>query len=200
MKRAVAHLRKVDPVLARIIARVGPCRIEYRDPAFSTLARAIIFQQLNGKAAASIFRRTVEALGEGRLTPQAVLRAPTRRLRAAGLSARKIEYLRDLAENTASRVIRFGRLGQMSDEEVIATVTQVKGIGAWSAHMFLIFALRRPDVLAVGDYGVRAAVKKAYGLAGLPSPSELERIAQPWHPYCSVACWYLWRSLEFKGK
>ena len=183
MKQALAHLQNADPVLAGIIERAGPYRIEYREPEFSTLARAIIFQQLNGKAAASIFRRVVEALGDRRVTPQAMLRAPTRKLRAAGLSARKVEYLRDLAKKTASRVIRFNRLGQMSDEEVIATLTQVKGIGVWSSHMFLIFALRRPNVLAVGDYGVRAAAKKAYGLADLPSASELERIAQPWHPY-----------------
>lgn len=160
MRRGVAHLKKADPVLARIIERVGPCRIAYREPDFSTLARAIVFQQLNGKAATAIFERALLATGAARLTPRALLKTPSSKLRAAGLSLRKIEYLQDLAEKTVRRVIRFKRLSALSDQEVIAALTQVKGIGVWSAHMFLLFALRRPDILAVGDYGVRAAAKK----------------------------------------
>ncbi|MBI3695711.1 MAG: DNA-3-methyladenine glycosylase 2 family protein [Acidobacteria bacterium] len=196
MRKAVNHLKKADPVLCRIIERVGPCRIQYRTPEFASLAQAIVYQQLNGTAAATIFRRTLEAVGNGRLTPKAVLRTPVERLRAAGLSAAKTAYIRDLAEKTAAGAIRFRRLPALSDQEVIAVLTQVKGIGVWSAHMFLLFALRRPNVLATGDYGVRAAVQKAYGLGALPKPAELEQIARPWHPYCSIACWYLWRSLE----
>ena len=196
MKHAIAHLKRSDPVLAHIIERVGPYRIEYREPDFSALARAIVFQQLNGRAAATIFSRTLAALGTRRITPRAVLRAPVRTLRAAGLSAAKAAYLRDLAEKTAAGAIRFTRFSDMSDDEVVAALTQVKGIGVWTAHMFLIFALRRPDVLAVGDYGIRAAVKKAYGLEELPKAAEMERIARPWRPYASVACWYLWRSLQ----
>lgn len=195
MRRAIAHLKKADPVLARIIERVGPYRMEYREPDFSALATAIIYQQLNGTAAATILRRTMDALGDGRLAPRAVLRAPIEALRAAGLSAAKTRYIRDLAEKTMTGAIRLRRLPAMEDAEVIATLTQVKGIGVWTAQMFLIFALRRPDVLPVGDYGIRAAMKKAYGLPHLPKPAEMEKIAQSWHPYCSAACWYLWRSL-----
>lgn len=196
----MAHLKRSDAVLAQIIERVGPCRIEFRKPDFTALARAIVYQQLNGAAASSIFRRVAALVANGSRTtalrPDAVLRIPPRCLRAAGLSAAKVKYLRDLAQKTVSGAVRFGRLPSMSDEEVIAELTQVHGIGVWSAHMFLIFALRRPDVLAVGDYGVRSAVKKAYGLEVLPAPRELERIAGPWRPHASVACWYLWQSLK----
>jgi DNA-3-methyladenine glycosylase II len=198
MRKVIRHLKAADPVLAGIIQQVGPCRIQYRETDFTALARAIVFQQLNGTAAATIFARTVAATGQGRLSPRAVLRTPVARLRAAGLSAAKTAYLRDLAENVVSGAIRFRRLPAMSDEDVIATLTQVKGIGVWTAHMFLLFALRRPDVLPVGDYGVRAAMKKAYGLPHLPKPAEMERIALPWRPYCSIASWYLWRSLQIK--
>ena len=196
MRKAILHLKRSDPVLRGIIERVGPYRIEYRDPDFGALARAIVFQQLAGAAATSIFGRVQALVDHGSLTPQAVLRIPPRKLRAAGLSAQKLSYLRDLANHTAAGTIRFEGLAQRPDEEVIAELTQVKGIGVWTAHMFLIFALRRPDVLPVGDYGIRASMKKAYGLAELPKPSEMERIAQPWRPYASVACWYLWRNLK----
>ncbi|HYM11692.1 MAG TPA: DNA-3-methyladenine glycosylase 2 family protein [Bryobacterales bacterium] len=194
-------MRRSDPVLAGIIERVGPCCIEYRKPDFTALARAIVYQQLNGTAAGSIYRRVAALVAGGSrrtttLRPEAVLQAPPRRLRAAGLSAAKVKYLRDLAQKTVSGAVRFRGLPAMSDEEVIAELTQVHGIGVWSAHMFLIFALRRPDVLAVGDYGVRSAVKKAYGLERLPAPLELERIAGPWRPHASTACWYLWQSLK----
>ncbi len=193
MRKALLHLRTADPVLSGIIERVGPYRIQYREPAFGTVARAIVFQQLNGKAAARIYERLVEAVG-GRLTAAALLRTPTRKLRAAGLSARKAEYVRDLARHTKRRAIRFQLMPRLSDEEVITALTQVKGIGVWTAQMFLLFALRRPNVLATGDYGVRAAIKKAYNLPQLPAPRQVEEIARSWHPYSSVACWYLWRS------
>ena len=198
MRKAALHLKNADPVLARIVERVGPCRIQYREPDFSALARAIVFQQLNGTAAGAIFGRFLAVLKDGQAAPEAVLRAPARRLRAAGLSPQKTLYIRDLAKKTVSGAIRFESLPAMSDQDVIATLTQVKGIGVWTAHMFLIFALRRPDVLAVGDYGVRAAIKKTYGLAQLPKPGEVEQLARPWRPYCSAACWYLWRSLEIE--
>lgn len=200
MKKAITHLKKSDPILAAIIEKVGTCRIDYREAGFSTMARAIVFQQLNGKAATAIYERTVAALGNGGMSPRAVLRARTARLRAAGLSLQKIEYLRDLAGHTTRRTLRFDRLPDLPDGEVIETLTRVKGIGVWSAHMFLLFALRRPDILATGDYGVRAAIQRAYGLKELPRPAEVERIAEPWRPYRSFACWYLWRSLEFQKK
>jgi DNA-3-methyladenine glycosylase II len=201
LEAALAHLKGSDPVLAGIIERIGPCRIEYRKPDFTALARAIVYQQLNGVAAGSIYRRMAAVVADGSrrsasLRPEAVLQAPPRRLRAAGLSAAKVKYLRDLAQKTVSGAVRFRRLSSMPDGEVITELTQVKGIGVWSAHMFLLFALRRPDVLAVGDYGVRSAVQKAYGLERLPAARELERIAEPWRPHASVACWYLWQSLK----
>jgi DNA-3-methyladenine glycosylase II len=192
------HLSQADPVMAGIIARVGVYCPQYRKPEFATLARAVVFQQLNGRAAATIFARLMTATGQRRLTPKSLLRTPMRKLRAAGLSAQKAAYLRDLAAKTAGGALRFRRLPAMSDDDVIAALTQVKGVGVWTAHMFLLFALRRPDVLATGDYAVRAAVQKAYGLPKLPTPAEVERIAQPWRPHSSAACWYLWRSLERK--
>ena len=195
MRAAVRRLKRADPVMRRIIERVGPCRIAYRDPEFATLARAIVFQQLNGTAAAAIFGR-LEALCGAGLRPEAVLRQPLRKLRAAGLSAQKAAYVRDLARKTRDGVVRLAVLPDLPDEDVIAALTQVKGVGVWTAHMFLLFALRRPDVLAEGDYGVRAAIRKAYGLAALPTSAEVRRIAEPWHPWCSVACWYLWQSLK----
>ena len=196
MKKAILHLRNADPVLRDIIDRVGPPQISYRDPEFATLVRAIVYQQLNGVAASTIFGRFLALVDGVGLTPEAVLKLPLRKLRAAGLSQQKITYIRDLAKKAATGAIRFDLLPAMSDDEVIAALTQVKGVGVWTAHMFLIFALRRPDVLAVGDYGIRAAVKSAYGLDELPKPAEMERIARPWRPYCSLACWYLWRSVE----
>jgi DNA-3-methyladenine glycosylase II len=198
VKRAVVHLRAVDPVLRTIIDKVGPCRIQYREPEFETLARAVVYQQLHGAAAAAIFGRVLAMAGnrDGRLTARSLLRIPKKDLRAAGLSAPKITYLRDLAEKTAAKIVRFDRFPNMEDAEIIASLTQVKGIGVWTAHMFLLFALRRPDVLPVGDYGVRTAVRDAYKLKDLPTPAELEAIARPWRPYCSFASWYLWRSRE----
>ena len=192
------HLCRADPVLAAIIDRVGALAIAYREPTFETLARAIVFQQLNGKAARTIWQRLVDAAGGEPLTPDAVrrLRLPT--LRRVGLSRQKATYVRELARHTAAGTLDFAALPAMSDEEVIAALTRVKGIGVWSAHMFLIFALRRPDVLPVGDYGVRAAIKKLYRKRKLPTPRDMERLARNWRPYCSVACWYLWRSQDVK--
>ncbi|MDP8979698.1 MAG: DNA-3-methyladenine glycosylase 2 family protein, partial [Acidobacteriota bacterium] len=152
-------------------------------------------QQLSGKVAAVIFGRLLAA-AKGDLTPRRILRLPHERLRALGLSNQKAAYIRDLAERTKSGEVDFAALQDMSDEQVIESLTRVKGIGVWTAQMFLIFGLKRLDVLPVGDLGVRAAIKKAYGLAELPSPAEMEQLAQAWRPYCSVASWYLWRSLD----
>ena len=199
MRKAAEHLKKSDPVMAGIIARVGPCRIQYREPEFASLARAIVFQQLNGKAAARIYERVAEAVG-GRMTPAAVLRTRTRKLRSAGLSAQKAGYMLDLARHTVGGKISFSRLSHMNDAEVIETLTQVKGIGEWSAQMFLLFALRRPDVLATGDYGVRAAIRRAYQLPELPPPRLVEEMGRPWRPFASAACWYLWRFISLPAE
>ncbi len=195
MRHAVRHLKKNDPVLAAIIERVGPCRLTFREPTFETLVRSIAFQQLNGKAAKSIYDRLVAAAG-GALTPDSVLALTPDQMRAVGLSRQKLAYMRDLAQRTRSGEIDFARLSGMTDEGVIEHLTRVKGIGVWSAQMFLMFALRRPNVLPTADYGVRAAIKRHYGKRKLPNPKQIEKVARPWHPYCSVACWYLWRSGE----
>ena len=196
MEEALCHLRAADPVLAEIIGRVGPFAIQYRDPVFETLVKSIVYQQLSGRVAGVIFGRLVAAVDGAGLTPEAVLKLRSERMRKLGLSQQKVAYIRDLARLTRKGNVDFGRLSQLSDVEVIEHLTAVKGIGVWTAHMFLIFALRRLNVLPTGDLGIRAAARKAYGLPDLPKPTELEQLARGWHPYCSVAAWYLWRSLE----
>ena len=181
---AILHLRAADPVLAAIIDRVGPCLAARRDPTFETLARSITFQQLNGKAAAVIFERVRKAVGR-RFTAAAFLRLTAEELRACGLSRQKIASLTDLAERVTRREIRFKTLPSLGDEEVIALLSQVRGVGVWTAQMFLMFALERPNVMPVGDFGIRNAVRKAYGLPALPKPAELEKIAENWHPHCN---------------
>jgi len=167
----------------------------WREPTFQMLARAIVFQQLSTKAATTIYRRLEEAAG-GPLTPQAIQNLSVGEMRRAGLSRQKLGYIRDLAEHAISGKVDFERLPGMSDEEVIAALTDIKGVGLWTAHMFLIFSLRRANVLPVGDLGVRMAIQRAYRKRKLPTPKQIEQIARTWHPYCSYAAWYLWRSLE----
>ncbi len=195
MKKAVTHLRKSDPIMAAIIERVGACRMTYREATFEALARAIVFQQLSTKAASTIYGRFSEAAG-GAVTPEAINNLSVGEMRRAGLSKQKISYIRDLAGHAISGSLDLRRTESMSDEEVIVMLTGIKGIGLWTAHMFLIFALRRPNILATGDLGVQTAIKKAYRKRKMPTPKDIEKIAKAWHPYCSVACWYLWRSLE----
>ena len=197
MRRAIKHLSAADPVLAAIIERVGPYRMQYRDPTFWAIARAIVFQQLNGRAATTIWDRLEKAAG-GEVTAESILAMTEAQMRGAGLSRQKLSYLRDLASRTASGEIDFAAMPTWSDEEVIEHLTRVKGIGEWTAQMFLLFALRRPNVLPTADYGVRAAMKKAYRMRTMPKPARMQKIARSWHPYCSVACWYLWRSLDTK--
>jgi DNA-3-methyladenine glycosylase II len=195
MRKAILHLKKADPVLATIIERVGRFAMNYDEPAFHSLAEAIVYQQLHGKAAATIFKRLTDLAGEP-LTPEGILQLSEDQLRAVGLSKQKLSYLRDLAAKTQARELDFAHLPDLPDAEVIKALTQVKGIGVWTAHMFLIFALQRTDVLPTGDLGIRNAMRKAYGLEALPTPEEMELMARRWRPYCSVASWYLWRSLE----
>ena len=197
MRKAVNHLKKNDPVLRAIIERVGPCRMEFGPAEFSSLAEAIVYQQLNGKAAVTIFRRFAELAGNP-LTPEGILKLNDEQLRSVGLSKQKSAYLKDLAAKTAAGLLNFAQLPDLSDDEVIKHLTQVKGIGVWTAHMFLIFSLRRPDVLPTGDYGVQMAIKKHYKKRKLPKPKDMEKIAKLWAPYRSVACWYMWRSLDVK--
>lgn len=197
MRKAVNHLKKSDPVLRAIIEQVGPCRMEYGPAEFSNLAEAIIYQQLNGRAALTIFNRFADVAGRP-ITPEGILKLSDEQMRSVGLSKQKSAYLKDLAAQTAAGRLDFSRLPALSDEEVIQHLTQVKGIGVWTAHMFLIFSLRRPNVLPTGDYGVQMAVKKHYRKRKLPKPKDMEKIAKAWEPYRSVACWYMWRSLDIK--
>ena len=197
MRKAVNHLKKSDPVLRAIIERVGPCRMEFGVPEFSSLAEAIVYQQLNGKAAVTIFNRFAALAGEP-LTPEGILKLSDEQLRSAGLSKQKSAYLKDLSAKTSAGQLDFAKLPKLSDEEVIKHLTQVKGIGVWTAQMFLMFSLRRPDVLPTGDYGVQVAIKRYYKKRKLPKPDVMEKIARPWVPYRSIACWYLWRSLDIK--
>ena len=195
MKSATVHLQNADPVMAAIIKQVGPCRFTVREPTFETLAGSITFQQLNGKAAGTIFGRLRKAVGR-RFTAAAFLKLTTDELRACGLSRQKIASLTDLAERVARREINFRQLPQLEDDEIISVLSKVRGVGVWTAQMFLIFALERPNVMPLADLGIRNAVRKAYGLSELPTASELLRFAEKWHPYCSIASWYLWRSLD----
>jgi len=211
MRKAVNHLKKSDPVLRAIIERIGPCRMQFGPPEFYSLAEAIVYQQLNGKAADTIFKRFAALAGEP-LTPEGVLKLSDQQMRSAGLSKQKSGYLKDLAAKTAAGTLDFSRLSELPDAEVIEHLTQVKGIGVWTAQMFLMFTLKRENVLPTGDYGVRMAIYKHYldvrrgkaakkgrkGKIKLPSPEQMEKIAKSWEPYRSVACWYLWQSLDTK--
>jgi len=195
---AVRHLVRADPVLARVIRQVGPCRLRTRRSGthFEALARAIVYQQLSGKAAATIHRRVVELYPQRRLRPELVSATDDATLRAAGLSRQKIGYLRDLAERVASGSVPLARLDRLDDDTILERLTQVKGIGRWTVQMFLMFRLGRPDVLPELDLGVQNAIQRAYGLAARPTPTQVVEIGAPWRPYASVAAWYLWRSLE----
>jgi DNA-3-methyladenine glycosylase II len=197
MRAAVLHLKKSDPILAAIMERVGPCKMEFGPPEFHSLAEAIVYQQLNGKAAVTIFKRFAAIAGDP-LTPQGILKLTDEQMRAVGLSKQKSSYLKDMAERAARGDLNFSRLHEMTDDEVVRHLTQVKGVGVWTAHMFLMFTLRRPDVLPTGDYGIQAAMKKHYKKRKLPKPEQMQKIAKSWQPYRSVACWYLWRSLDIK--
>jgi len=184
-------------VLCAIIERVGPCRMEFGPPEFHSLAESILYQQLNGKAAATIFNRLAALAGEP-LTPEGILKLSDEQLRSVGLSKQKSAYLKDLAAKTKAGLLDFAGLADLPDEEVIKHLTQVKGVGVWTAQMFLMFTLKRPDVLPTGDYGVQAAMKKHYKKRSMPKPHVMEKIARAWSPYRSVACWYLWKSLDIK--
>jgi DNA-3-methyladenine glycosylase II len=197
MRKAVLHLKKSDPILRAIIERIGPCRMQFGDPQFHSLAEAIIYQQLNGKAALTIFKRFAALAGEP-LTPEGILKLTPAHMRSVGLSKQKSSYLSDMAQRAQRGELDFSRLLSMSDDEVIAHLTQVKGVGVWTAHMFLMFTLRRPNILPTGDYGVRSAIMKHYKKRKLPTAGQMEKIAKSWEPYRSIACWYLWQSLDVK--
>jgi 3-methyladenine DNA glycosylase/8-oxoguanine DNA glycosylase len=197
MRKAINHLKKSDPVLAEIIERIGPFRMEYGEPTFHSLAEAILYQQLNGKAAVTIFNRFT-ALAGNPLTPAGILKLSDQQLRSVGLSKQKSAYLKDLSAKTQMGIVNFEKLSELPEQEVIKHLTQVKGVGVWTAHMFLMFTLRRANILPVGDYGIQAAIKKHYRKRKWPKPEVMEKVARCWEPYRSIACWYLWKSLDVK--
>ena len=195
--RARRLLLRTDPVLAALIRAHGPCgladgiRIDY----FSALVRSIIFQQLSTKAASTIHTRLVALLPDG-VTAPGIAALTEEQLRSVGISRQKSLYLRDLSEKVASGALTLEGVEALDDEGVIAALTTVKGIGRWTAEMFLMFRLHRPDVLPVGDLGILTAVQRAYGLRKRPTPERLHKLGEAWKPYRSIACWYLWRSLD----
>ena len=196
----IAHLRGADPVLRELIDSVGELRDRRAgrpQDHYGSLVRSIVGQQLSTKAARAIYARLTERFGGRPPTPDEVLATDPEELRAAaGLSRAKVGFLRSLAEHVLDGTLELDRLEQLSDEGVIAELVAVRGLGVWSAHMFLMFHLERPDVLAVGDLGIRRAVMQRYGLQTLPGPAELETIAEPWRPHRTLACLYLWQSLD----
>jgi DNA-3-methyladenine glycosylase II len=193
---ALLHLSSADERLGGIIKAVGSYTIETGGDPFQSLASSIMYQQLAGAAADAIHARFLK-LYDGRFPSPAMLAATSDvRLRAVGLSGRKTEYMKGVAAVVAGGTLDLASLAAMQDEQVIEQLTTVRGIGRWTAEMFLIFCLGRPDVLPVGDLGLQRAVQKAYLLRKLPAPERIEKIARPWRPYRSVATWYLWRSLE----
>jgi len=190
-----------DPVMTGLVERIGEMDMERRrrgrprGDAYAALLRTVIGQQLSAKAAFTIHGRVLELYGGRNPAPQELLETDEQALRGAGLSGRKVEYLRDLARHVLDGELEVDRMAELSDEEVIAEIVAVRGLGEWSAQMFLMFHLERPDVLPTGDLGIRRAVQVEYGLDDLPDSAELTRIAEPWRPHRTLACLYLWESL-----
>lgn len=195
-REVLKRLSAADPRLSKIIRSVGGYDIRIRPDPFHSLVEAIIYQQLAGSAADAIYARFIRIYNGSFPRPEQLLATRNQKLRMAGLSSRKIEYLKDLSARVADGRLRFDRFDEMTDEQIIEQLVKVKGIGRWTADMFLIFCLGRQDVLPVGDLGLRKAVQRVYSLQQLPSPAAMEDVARAWRPYCSIATWYLWKSLE----
>ena len=197
LEHVVAHLQYADPVLGQIITRCGPCILQPRDlEPFIMLCRSIVYQQLSGKAAGTIMGRFLALYEPEVLTPEVLLQTAADTLRGIGLSRQKIAYLYDLASKVRDGMLQLAALPTYSDAEVIQQLTHVKGIGRWTAEMFLIFALGRLDIFPMDDLGVRKAIQRAYGYKRLPAPVTMHRHARKWVPYRTIATWYLWRSLD----
>ena len=195
---ALSHLRTVDPVLGKIIAAAVPYAPPHRDDPYAALLRAILFQQLAGAAATAIQRRWLALYSDtGAVpTPEQLANTTDEQFRSAGVSRQKAGYMRDLAVHIADGRLDFAELQALEDDEIVKRITAVKGLGEWSAHMFLMFHLGRPDVLPVGDLGVRNGMRLAYGLEETPTPARAREIGAPWSPYRSVGSWYMWRVAE----
>ncbi len=198
-RKATAHLARVDPVMANVIARVGPCTLVVRRDGthFDALVRAIVHQQLSGKAAATIHSRVIALIGEGTLpVPEKILVTSHEALRAVGLSIQKASYVRNLAQHVIDGSLPIESLDDLTDDEITEALIQVKGIGRWSAQMFMMFRLGRPDILPDLDLGVQKGIQKAYRMRKLPTPKQVLERGRKWAPYRTVGAWYMWRILE----
>jgi DNA-3-methyladenine glycosylase II len=197
-RRALAHLRRIDERIARVIDQVGACRFTPRIEGthFDALLRAIVYQQLSGKAASTILGRVLALYGGRYPTADELIATPEEQLRAAGLSRQKLSYLRDLARHVQDGSLPLDRVHDLDDTQIIEALTAVKGIGRWSAQMFLMFRLGRPDVLPDADLGIRKGIQRAYRMRKLPPPKKVQQLGARWSPYATYACWYLWRSLD----
>ena len=193
---ATRHLKKADPVMRELIRQVGPCHLQPRRGRFASLARSILAQQISTAVARTLWQRLESLLAPGKPSAENLRQLSFDELRGIGLSRQKATYLHDLSDKVLDGTVRLHRVSRLSDEEIIAELTQVKGIGRWTVQMFLMFCLGRIDVFAPDDFGLRSAIQRHYGLADLPKRDHAETIASPWRPYATVASWYLWRSLE----
>lgn len=196
--KAISFLKKADPVLASVIDRVGKCSLVPRVEGthFDYVVRAIVYQQLSGKAAGTIHGRFLGLLNDRKPVPQQILKLTEPELRKVGLSGQKARYIRSVAEQTHSGQLAIEQLHELSDEEIIAALTQIKGVGVWTAQMFLMFRLGRPDVLPINDLGIQKGVQLAYSLRKLPKPDRVQKIGKKWAPYRTVGSWYMWRLLD----
>ncbi|HEY0982781.1 MULTISPECIES: DNA-3-methyladenine glycosylase [unclassified Schlesneria] len=199
IESAIRHLKAVDPVMRDLIDRAGPFRLKLERNRFGLLVRSILSQQISTKAAKSIRLRLDELLHPLPLSAQAIIEQTDEELRSVGLSRQKVSYLKDLSERVIDRRLRLDRIGRLSDEEAIEQLIQVRGIGRWTAQMFLIFSLGRLDVFPHDDLIVRSSIRELYRLAELPTKQQSHQIAAAWKPYCSVASWYCWRLLDVKN-
>lgn len=197
-RSSIRHLKRVDPTLARVIEAVGPCRLQLRTEGshYQALTRSIIYQQLSGKAAGTILSRFNALFPGNTPTPEAVMTQSDEALRSVGLSRQKIAYLRDLSSKVISGELPLDQVHAMDDDDLITHLVQVKGIGRWTAQMFLMFRLGRRDVLPELDLGIQNAIRRAYRKRKRPTPKDVKKIGAKWSPHASVACWYLWRSLD----
>jgi|SRR6185295_8192020 len=200
VRSAIAHLRRSDPVLSALIRQVGPFTLKPNPKRFELLVRSIVSQQISVSAARAILGRLQASAKPRGVSPERLAMLDSDELRAVGLSRQKAAYLSDLAEKCATGSIRLNQMGRLTDERVIEELTQVKGIGRWTAQMFLIFALGRLDVFPHDDLGIRSAIRDLYGLDDLPDRATSLRIADPWRPYATVASWYCWRSIDLRKK
>jgi DNA-3-methyladenine glycosylase II len=201
-RQAAEHLTKNDPLLAPIIRSAGPCSIRPHKNYYQELVESIVSQQLSIKAAATILKRFIELFGGEFPAPDQILEKDVEELRSVGLSRGKATYVRDLAQHVVDGKVKLDHLDSLSNDQVIAELTAVKGIGEWTAHMFMMFCMGRMDILAHGDLGIKNGVQKLYGIKTLPDAAVIQNIAKKnhWNPYETVACWYIWKSIDNSPK